>query len=192
MIAILKYNAGNIKSVQNALHRLGYDSILTDDKEELAAAHKIIIPGVGEAGSAMKYLKDRGLDKIIPSMRQPVLGICLGLQLMCRYSDEGDTQCLGIFDAVIKRFPVSGKVPHMGWNNFTSLNGDLFRSINPEDNVFYVHSYYAEISESTTAVCDYSVPFSAAMQKDNFYATQFHPEKSAETGALILKNFLEL
>ena len=192
MIAIVKYNAGNIRSVGNALQRLGYEYIITDSIKQLNGADKVIFPGVGEAGSAMKYLREKGLDRLLPSLRQPLLGICLGLQLMCRYSEEGSTSCLGIFDSGIKLFPRKGIIPHMGWNNITSLKGDLFRDITENDNVYFVHSYYAEISSCTVAACDYIVPFSAAMQKDNFYATQFHPEKSSGTGEQILKNFLEL
>jgi len=192
MIAILKYNAGNIKSVQNALSRLGYESIITDNPEELKAADKVIFPGVGEAGSAMKYLKQRGLDKTIIALTQPVLGICLGLQLMCRYSEEADTECLGIFETDVKRFPPVDKIPHMGWNNFFTLKGDLFKGISLSDDVYYVHSYYPEISSGTSATCDYILPFSAAMQKNNFYATQFHPEKSAYIGEKILHNFLKI
>jgi glutamine amidotransferase len=192
MIAILKYNAGNIRSVQNAVTRLDYRSIITDDPVEMLSAEKIIIPGVGEASSAMRYLTDRGLGQLIASLKQPVLGICLGLQIMCRFSEEGNTKCLGIFDSTVKKFPSLNKVPHMGWNSFTSLKGDLFSGITIKDDFYYVHSYYAEISAHTSAVCDYILPFSAAMQKDNFYATQFHPEKSADTGVIILKNFLTL
>jgi glutamine amidotransferase len=192
MIAILKYNAGNIKSVQNALSRLGYESIITDNPEELKAADKVIFPGVGEAGSAMKYLKERGLDKTIIALTQPVLGICLGLQLLCRYSEEADTECLGIFETDVKRFPSVDKIPHMGWNNFFTLKGDLFKGISLSDDVYYVHSYYPEISSCTSATCDYILPFSAAMQKNNFYATQFHPEKSAYIGEKILHNFLNI
>ncbi len=192
MIAIVKYNAGNIKSVQNALTRLGYNGIITDDPSELSKAEKVIFPGVGEAGSAMVYLKERGLDKTIASLKQPVLGICLGLQLMCRHSEEADTKCLGIFDADVKLFPVVDKIPHMGWNNFLTIKGDLFKGLTIDDDLYYVHSYYPEISSCTLAICEYILPFSAAMQKGNFYATQFHPEKSAETGEKILRNFLEL
>ena len=192
MIAILKYNAGNIRSVQNALNRLGYESIITDDPAKLSGAEKVIFPGVGEASSAIHYLRERRLDKTIISLKQPVLGICLGLQLMCRFSEEGDTKCLGIFDTDVRLFPPVDKIPHMGWNNFLTIKGDLFKGITLNDNVYYVHSYYAEISSGTLATCDYILPFSAAMQKDNFYATQFHPEKSADKGEIILKNFLEL
>jgi imidazole glycerol-phosphate synthase subunit HisH len=192
MIAILKYNAGNIMSVSNALSRLGHSSIITDDPEKLMNASKVIFPGVGEAGSAMSYLTERGLDKTIISLRQPVLGICLGMQLMCSHSEEGNTNCLGIFESGVKLFPPSEKIPHMGWNNFLTLKGVLFKGITIDDDAYYVHSYYAEICSSTTATCDYVLPFSASMQRDNFYATQFHPEKSARVGELILKNFLEL
>jgi glutamine amidotransferase len=192
MIAIIKYNAGNIRSVQNAVKRLGYNSIVTDNPSELFSAEKVIFPGVGEAGSAMKYLKERGLDSTILSLEKPVLGICLGLQLMCRYSEEGNTDCLGIFESAVRLFPPVEKIPHMGWNNFLTLKGDLFNGIYRHDDVYYVHSYYSEISSCTSATCDYIVPFSAAMQKDNFYATQFHPEKSAGVGEKILLNFLKL
>jgi glutamine amidotransferase len=192
MIAILKYNAGNIKSVQNALSRLGFESIITDDPEKLRAADKVIFPGVGEASSAMKYLKERGLDKTITGLTKPVLGVCLGLQLMCRHSEEADTECLGIFDTDVKLFPPVDKIPHMGWNNFLTLKGDLFKGISLNDDVYYVHSYYPEISSCTSATCDYILPFSAAMQKNNFYATQFHPEKSAYIGENILQNFLKI
>jgi imidazole glycerol-phosphate synthase subunit HisH len=192
MIAIIKYNAGNIRSVQNAIVRLGYESVITDDREEILNAEKVILPGVGEAGSAMRYLREKYIDKLIVSLKQPVLGICLGLQLMCRYSEEGDTTCMKIFDSDVRLFPRVDKVPHMGWNNFFSVKGELFKGVSPGENVYYVHSYYPEISSCTIAVCDYIVPFSAGMKKNNFYATQFHPEKSAFVGEKILKNFLEL
>jgi imidazole glycerol-phosphate synthase subunit HisH len=192
MIALVKYNAGNIKSVANALARLGYESIITDDPDELANAEKVIFPGVGEAGSAMKYLRERGLDKTLISLRQPVLGICLGMQLLCRSTEEADTKCLGIFDTDVRRFPPVDKIPHMGWQNFLTLKGNLFKGIARQDDVYYVHSYYPEISSCTIATCDYILPFSASMQYENFYATQFHPEKSAETGEKILLNFLQL
>jgi len=192
MIVIVKYNAGNIKSLQNALTRLDYQSIITDNPSELMNAEKVIFPGVGEASSAMQYLKERGLDKTIISLKQPVLGICLGLQLMCRYSEEGDTKCLGIFDSDVRLFPPVDKIPHMGWNNFLTLKGDIYKGVALEDDVYYVHSYYAEISSCTSATCDYILPFSASLQRGNFYATQFHPEKSAGIGEKILHNFMEL
>lgn len=192
MIAIIKYNAGNIRSVQNALNRLGYKSKVTDDLNEIKAADKVIFPGVGEASSAMKYLKERKLDACIKSLTQPVLAICLGLQLLCKYSEESDTECLGIFDAQVKAFPPLDIVPHMGWNNFSKLKGGLFEGIKSSDDVYFVHTYYAELSKQTIAESKYILPFSAAMHKNNFYATQFHPEKSADVGEQILKNFLKL
>ncbi len=192
MIAIIKYNAGNIKSVENAIRRLGYDCVVTDDKETILSADKVIFPGVGEASSAMEYLKNHHLDELIKSLKQPTLGICLGQQLMCSYSEEGDTTCLGIFDAKVKKFPPEELVPHMGWNNLENLKGPLLQGISEHDNVYFVHSYYAELSKETIATCNYIQPFGAAMQKNNFYATQFHPEKSAGVGERILKNFLEL
>jgi len=192
MIVIIKYNAGNISSVQNALFKLGYDCIITDNVNEILNADKVILPGVGEASSAMKCLKEKGLDKTILSLTQPILGICLGQQLMCKYSEEGNTDCLGIFDTTVKLFPSDKIVPHMGWNNFTETRGALMENIKLTDDVYYVHSYYAEINEDTTAICNYILPFSAVMQKNNFYATQFHPEKSAKIGEQVLKNFLEL
>jgi len=192
MIAILKYNAGNIRSVQNSLDRLGYHSVITDSETELRNAHKVIIPGVGHAGQAMRYLRGKGLDRVILSLTQPVLGICLGLQLMCRSSEEDNTQCLGIFSSKVKRFPEGNIVPHIGWNNFITLSGALFKGTETTDDMYYVHSYYAEPGSDTVATCEYILLFSAAMQKDNFYATQFHPEKSASAGETVLKNFLAL
>jgi imidazole glycerol-phosphate synthase subunit HisH len=192
MIAIVKYNAGNIKSVANAISRLGFESIITDDPAELAGADKVIFPGVGEAGSAMKYLRERGLDKTLVALKQPVLGICLGMQLLCRSSEEADTKCLGVFNADVKLFPPVDKIPHMGWNNFLTMKGKLYEGISRQDDVYYVHSYYPEISSCTSATCDYILPFSASMQYDNFYATQYHPEKSADVGDKILLNFLQL
>ncbi len=192
MIAIIKYNAGNIKSVENALLRLGYDCVVTDDVGTLIEADKVIFPGVGEAKSAMNYLKEQGLDRVIINLKQPVLGICLGLQLMCSESEEGDTTCLGIFKNKVRRFEEVDLVPHMGWNNLNTLKGVLFKGIQSNDDTYFVHSYYAELSEDTSAICEYIVPFSASLKKDNFYATQFHPEKSADIGEKILKNFLEL
>lgn len=193
MIAVLKYNSGNIMSVRVALDRLGHKAVITSDPEVISNADKVIIPGVGEARSAMKYLRERELDKLIGTLKQPVLGICLGLQLMCSYSEEGDTQCLGIFNTPVKRFPAGARVPHMGWNDFVSINDDpLLKGVRKSDDVYYVHSYYAGVNDCTIAVCDYGLPFSAAMRRDNFFATQFHPEKSAAPGSLILKNFIEL
>ena len=192
MIAIIKYNAGNVLSVKNALGRLGQESIITDNLESIQKADKVIFPGVGEASTAMNYIKGKQLDKAILNCRQPFLGICLGLQLMCLSSDEGKTQCLGIFNNKVKLFKGDEKVPHMGWNNFESNKGSLFKGITIIDDVYYVHSYYAEIGKATAAVCNYLLPFSAALQKDNFYATQFHPEKSAAIGDKILQNFLSL
>ena len=192
MIAIIKYNAGNIQSVQNALNRLGYDSVITDDADTILNAQKVIFPGVGEASSAMQYLKERGLDEVIKSITQPFLGVCLGLQLMCNKTEEGNTKCLGIFDTDVKLFPPDEKVPHMGWNNFEAINGELLKGLSIESDVYYVHSYYAEICRETVASCNYIKLFSSALQKNNFYATQFHPEKSADIGEQLLLNFLEL
>ena len=192
MIAIIDYNAGNISSVQNALERLGYESVITRDKDEILRADKVILPGVGEASTAMKYLKKYELDTFIKDIRQPFLGICLGMQLMCISSEEGKTDCLGIFNAKVKLFPPKEKVPHIGWNSLYELKGDLFKEMSATEDVYFVHSFYAELCEETSAECNYIFPFSAALQKDNFYATQFHPEKSATVGEQILKNFLAL
>lgn len=192
MIAIVKYNAGNIKSVENALLRLGYDCVVTDDKKTLVEASKVIFPGVGEAKSAMKYLIDKGLDEVLLNLKQPVLGICLGLQLMCSESEEGSTKCLGIFKNKVRRFEEKDLVPHMGWNNINEIKGDLFKGIENNKDTYFVHSYYAELSEDTSAICEYITSFSASLEKNNFYATQFHPEKSADIGEIIIKNFLEL
>lgn len=192
MIAIVKYNAGNIKSVENALLRLGYDCVVTDDKKTLVEASKVIFPGVGEAKSAMKYLIDKGLDEVLLNLKQPVLGICLGLQLMCLESEEGSTKCLGIFKNKVRRFEEKDLVPHMGWNNINAIKGDLFKGIENNKDTYFVHSYYAELSEDTSAICEYITSFSASLEKNNFYATQFHPEKSADIGEIIIKNFLEL
>jgi glutamine amidotransferase len=192
MIAIVKYNAGNTASVKNALDRLGCSCKITDDKDEIISAEKVIFPGVGEASSAMKYLRNENIHTLIPSLKQPVLGICLGLQLMCKSSEEGDAECLGIFDTKVKLFPPTSIVPHMGWNNLRDIKSPLFKGIEPVHDFYFVHSYYAELCQETIAVCDYIVPFAAAINKNNFYATQFHPEKSASIGEQILKNFLEL
>ncbi|WP_299109596.1 imidazole glycerol phosphate synthase subunit HisH [uncultured Tenacibaculum sp.] len=193
MIAIIKYNAGNIRSVQNAVARLGYESIITDNPEEIRKATKVIFPGVGEASSAMSYLRERKLDEVILSLKQPTLGICLGLQLMCKSSEEGNTLCLGVFDTETKQFPPEDKVPHMGWNSFSKKEETtLLKGINLTDDVYYVHGYYAETCNETIATCNYIKEFSSVMQKNNFYAMQFHPEKSASVGEQLLKNFLEL
>ncbi|CAL2082505.1 Imidazole glycerol phosphate synthase subunit HisH [Tenacibaculum dicentrarchi] len=193
MIAIIKYNAGNIRSVQNAITRLGYDSIITDNPSEILKADKVIFPGVGEASSAMAYLKERKLDELLVSLKQPVLGICLGLQLMGMSSEEGNTKCLGIFNTVTKKFPPLEKVPHIGWNSFSEIKSSkIIENLAITDDVYYVHGFYAEVCENTIATCNYIQPFSSIMQKDNFYAMQFHPEKSASVGEKLLKNFLEL
>ena len=197
-IVIIKYNAGNIESVNNALNRLGVNAEITADPEKIRNADKVIFPGVGEASTTMEYLRRHKLNELIVSLKQPVLGICLGLQLMCSHSEEGDTTCLGIFDEKVKRFiPKPGeefitKVPHMGWNAVYNLKSDLFSSDLENEYVYFVHSFYAGLGEHTAATCNYIEPFSAALQKDNFYATQFHPEKSGKTGAALLQNFLEI
>lgn len=176
-----------------ALHRLGVHAEITGDHQRIAKADKVIFPGVGEASSTMSYLREKKLDKLIPSLEQPVLGICLGQQLMCRWSEEGNTSCIGIFDQDVKHFPESRlKVPHMGWNKLTRAPGDLFRKLDPGSYVYFVHSYYVPLCGETAAVCEYILPFSAALQKDNFYATQFHPEKSGDPGHIILSEFLAL
>jgi len=192
MIAILKYNGGNVSSVQNALKRLGVESIITDDFELIKKADKVIFPGVGEASSTMKILKEKGLDQLIPTLKQPVLGICLGMQLMCKSNEEGNTVGMGIFDCNVKKFPSLDLVPHMGWNTVSDLKSPLFSEISEEDDLYFVHSFYCELSENTTSVCDYILPFSASLQKDNFFATQFHPEKSGKVGNKILENFLKI
>ncbi|WP_346864375.1 imidazole glycerol phosphate synthase subunit HisH [uncultured Draconibacterium sp.] len=197
-IVIIKYNAGNIESVNNALNRLGVNAEITADPEKIRKADKVIFPGVGEASTTMAYLRENKLDELIVSLKQPVLGICLGLQLMCSHSEENDTDCLGIFDEKVKRFvPTPGeeyitKVPHMGWNAISDLKSEIFNSELENEYVYFVHSYYAEKSEHTIATCNYILPFSAALHRDNFYATQFHPEKSGSIGAKILENFLNI
>lgn len=192
-VAIVKYNAGNVCSVEYALKRLGIEATLTADEAELRAADKIIFPGVGEAATTMSFLHASGLDKVVAGLRQPILGICLGMQLMCKHSEEGDVDCLGIFDAEVKHFisdKHEDKIPHMGWNTLTDVKGKLFSGFSAEEFVYFVHSYYVPVNEYTVAVTDYIHPFSAALQKDNFYATQFHPEKSGSVGERILRNFL--
>ena len=191
-VAIIKYNAGNIRSVSFALDRLKVDHIITDDKEVIQSADKVIFPGVGEANTTMRFLREKNLDQLIVNLKQPVLGICLGMQLMCAFSEENNTSCLGIFDESVKLFDVSGlKVPHMGWNSLQNATGWLDESFNNEF-VYFVHSYYVPLSRYTSAQCSYGVSFSAAMQKGNFYATQFHPEKSADVGEKILLRFLNI
>ena len=192
MVAIVQDNAGNTASVKNAVERLGFPCRVTGNADELKRADKVIFPGVGEAGSAMSYLRERELDRVIVGLRQPVLGICLGLQLLCRYSEEGNTPCMEIFDAEVKRFPPDDIVPHMGWNTLRDTRWPLFTGFNEDEPVYFVHGYYAGIAEQTVATCNYIVPFRAAMQKENFYATQFHPEKSGPVGERILENFLKL
>ena len=192
MIAIIDYGAGNIRSVQNVLNRLGANNLLTNDPTEIKSADKVILPGVGEASTAMNSLKKNGLDQLIPTLTKPFLGICLGLQVMCRYSEEGDTPCMGIFKVDVKKFPPKDKVPHMGWNRLNSLSSPILEGVSRNDYVYFVHGFYAESGEETIGECEYILPFSAALKKDNFYATQFHPEKSADVGERILKNFLKL
>ncbi|KAB6140338.1 imidazole glycerol phosphate synthase subunit HisH [Bacteroides xylanisolvens] len=194
-VAVVKYNAGNIRSVDYALKRLGVEAVITADKEELQSADKVIFPGVGEAETTMNHLKATGLDKLIKNLRQPVFGICLGMQLMCRYSEEGEVDCLNIFDVDVKRFVPQkheDKVPHMGWNTIGKTNSKLFEGFTEEEFVYFVHSFYVPVCDFTAATTDYIHPFSAALHKDNFYATQFHPEKSGKTGEKILTNFLNL
>lgn len=194
-VAVIKYNAGNIRSVDYALKRLGVDAVITSDETVLREADKVIFPGVGEAKTTMKFLGDSGLDRLIKELSQPVLGICLGMQLMCRHSEEGDVDCLGIFDADVKRFVSDrheNKVPHMGWNTIRPVKPDLFKDFIKDEFVYFVHSFYVPVNEYTAAVTDYILPFSAALQKDNYYATQFHPEKSGSVGERILRNFLDL
>jgi imidazole glycerol-phosphate synthase subunit HisH len=197
-IVIIKYNAGNIESVNNALNRLNVRAEITADHSKIRNADKVIFPGVGEASTTMEYLRKHELDKLIISLKQPVLGICLGLQLMCSHSEENDSNCLGIFDEKVLRFvPKPGeefvtKVPHMGWNAITNLKSNLFSEEIDNQYVYFVHSYFAGLGEHTIATCNYIAPFSAALKKDNFYATQFHPEKSGTIGAQILKNFINL
>ncbi len=200
MIAIIKYNAGNVQSVQYALQRLNAESVVTDDAGIIRNADKVIFPGVGHAAPAMQYLRERKLDELIMSLTQPVLGICLGLQLMCKQSEEGSTACLGIFNEEVKLFipPVfaengrSLKVPQIGWNSIYNFRSELFQGLKQQDSVYAVHSYYAALGNETVATTDYIQPYSAALQKNNFYAVQFHPEKSGTVGETILKNFITL
>lgn len=194
-VAIIKYNAGNIRSVDYALKRLGVEAVVTADEAVLRAADKVIFPGVGEAETTMRFLRANGMDRLLKELRQPVLGICLGMQLMCRHSEEGNVDCLGIFDADVKRFVSKNpedKVPHMGWNTIAQTDSALFKGFTEEEFVYFVHSYYVPLGDCTAAITDYIVPFSAALHKDNYYATQFHPEKSGSVGERILQNFLTL
>ncbi len=197
-VAIIKYNAGNIQSVDYALKRLGVEASITGDHEEIRAADRVIFPGVGEASTTMAFLRRHQLDRLIADLKQPVLGICLGLQLMCRHSEEGNVECLGIFEETVKRFVLqtellpSMKIPHMGWNTITGLKSSLFDSALEGEYCYFVHSYYATTGDNTAASCSYPTPFSAALQKNNFFAVQFHPEKSGAVGAKILENFLHL
>lgn len=198
-VSIINYNAGNTRSVLFALERLGIMAEVTDDPEVLASSDKVIFPGVGEAGSAMSYLRSRKLDALIVALTQPVLGICLGMQLLCRHSAESDTTCLSVFDTDVKRFPSltnsAGqllKVPHVGWNTIYDMEGALYEGLSNQSPVYFVHSYYAGLCDHTVAKAEYGLPFSASLQYRNFYATQFHPEKSGDTGQRILENFIKL
>jgi len=191
-IVIIDYGAGNVKSVQFALERLGYEAICTNNPEEIISADKVIFPGVGEAQSAMKEIVKFSLDKVIPNLKQPVLGICLGMQLMCDYSEENQTECLGIFPVKVKKFEVEYKVPHIGWNQITGLKSNLFNKVTENSYMYYVHSYYVPESEYTIASTDYGIVYAGAIKKDNFYACQFHPEKSGDVGEQILKNFINI
>lgn len=194
-VAVVKYNAGNIYSVLSALRRLGVDPILTDDAETLQKADRVLFPGQGHARITMDYLRNHNLDKLIRNLRQPVLGICVGQQLLCRHSEEGDADCIGVFDVDVKRFAPQkheDKVPAMGWNKLYDLKSPLFEGLTDEDFVYFVHSYYVPTCEWTVAKADYILPYSAALQRDNFYACQFHPEKSGRVGETIIENFLKI
>ncbi|MBN1462573.1 MAG: imidazole glycerol phosphate synthase subunit HisH [Paludibacteraceae bacterium] len=191
-IVIIKYNAGNIRSVLFALERLGMKAVVSDDPDVIRTADKVIFPGVGEAASAMAYLREKELDKLIVSLKQPVLGICLGLQLMCKHTEEGNTDCLGIFEQQVKLFPPTEKVPQIGWNNIFNLKTTIFDHVSENAYLYFVHSYYAEIGENTIATANYITPYSAALHKNNFYAMQYHPEKSGDVGEQMLRNFIHL
>ena len=193
-LVIVKYNAGNIQSVLYALERIGAEAIVTDDPAQIAAADKVIFPGVGEASTAMAYLQERGLDKVLCNLRQPVLGICLGMQLMCSYSEENDTSCLGIFDEPVRKFAPAGgeiKVPQIGWNNIYDLQTPLFEGVADKSYCYFVHGYYAALGAHTIGKTDYVQPYSSALHRNNFYGVQFHPEKSAQAGERILQNFID-
>lgn len=193
---IIKYNSGNIQSVQFALERIGINAKVTDDADQIKSADKVIFPGVGEASTAMKFLRERKLNELIVSLTQPVLGICLGMQLLCRHSEENDTDCLGIFENIaVRKFDATEanlKIPQIGWNNISNLQSTLFSNIPGDSYCYFVHGYYAEMSEHTIATTEYGITYSAAIQKNNFYGVQFHPEKSAAVGEQLLKNFLAI
>jgi glutamine amidotransferase len=192
-VAIVRYSSGNVRSVANAVRRIGIDPILTDDPAELATADRVIFPGVGEASSAMAYLRDRRLDIALRSLTQPVLAICLGMQLLCQYSEEGETECLGILPYTVRRFCSHDlKVPHMGWNRIEKFKSELFKNVSDGERMYFVHSYFVPIADETTAECGYGEVFSAAIVRDNFHGVQFHPEKSGGVGAQVLRNFLTL
>ncbi len=191
-LVIINYGAGNIQSIKFALKRLGVEAILTDNETEIRNADKVIFPGVGEASSAMQKLKASGLDKVIPTLKQPVLGICLGMQLLCNSSEEGNTKGLGIFDVAVVRFSNQVKVPQIGWNQIANLKSELFKNISENEFMYLVHSYYAPLCAETIATSEYGIQYSSALQKGNFYGVQFHPEKSSTAGEQILKNFLSL
>lgn len=194
-VAVIDYNAGNIRSVENALRRLGVEPLLTSDHNIIRRADKVVFPGQGEASSTMGFLREKGLDEVIKNLKQPTLGICIGMQMMCRHSEEGDTDCLGIFDVEVKRFQNQrheDKIPQMGWNTISHTKGPLYEGFIKEEYVYFVHSYYVPLCPWTAAETDYIQPYSASICKDNFYATQFHPEKSGKVGECILQNFLNL
>lgn len=191
-IVIINYGAGNIQSIKFAIKRLGYEAVLSHDEEEIRSADKVIFPGVGEASSAMEMLKSTGLDKVIPTLTQPVLGICLGMQLMCKYCEEGDTNGLNIFDCDVLKFDESEKVPQIGWNQIENLKSDLFKGIKEKEYMYLVHSYYVPMNDEAIATTNYGLKYASALQEKNFYGVQFHPEKSSKAGAQIVKNFLEM
>jgi glutamine amidotransferase len=189
---IIDYNAGNTRSLIFALNRLGIDPVLTADPERIKKAGRVFLPGVGHAASAMEELRKRRLDILIPKLENPFLGICLGQQLLCSHSDEGNTACLGVFNVPVKLFPPGMKVPHMGWNNITNLEGELFRGVAEGSFAYHVHSYFVPLNPAAIATCEYQLPFATAIKQGNFYGVQFHPEKSGDTGSLILQNFLDI
>jgi glutamine amidotransferase len=191
-IVIIDYGAGNIQSVKFAIQRLGYEAVLSNKKEEIMAADKVIFPGVGEASNAMKMLQKQNLDVLIPQLKQPVLGICLGMQMLCNASEEGNTQGLKVFDTTVKKFPKGKKIPQMGWNQIRDLKSPLFEGIKEDEYMYLVHSYYVPLNEDTIATTNYGFDYATALQKDNFFGVQFHPEKSSSAGERILKNFLEM